>query len=107
MLTKPSYATEFATVEKVIEFAAPWKGANEYIRIEALKEESGEYTTHVYIKQQFELTDVKTIENSQPIQDKGDHYLWVSFPDAPYAHGNTADEALNFQMSLLQDRFKA
>ncbi|MCA6103602.1 MULTISPECIES: hypothetical protein [Bradyrhizobium] len=102
----PSYASEFATVEKTVEFAAAWGGSTSFFRIEALREEGGSCFCRVYIKRRFEMSDALTIENGVQVQAKGEHDVWVDFPAAPWSHGKTADEALNHQMSLLSDRLK-
>jgi|SRR3954453_18191539 len=106
MTKVPDYATEFATLEKTIEFVASWGGTADYFRIEALRYESGGYTTHVYMRRPFAMKDAMTIENSRKIQEEADRYVWVNFPDAPSSHGKSADEALNLQMALLSDRLK-
>ena len=106
MTIVPDYATEFATLEKTIEFVAAWGGNTDYFRIEALRYESGSYTTHVYIRKSLELKDRVTIESGNQIQATENRYVWVDFPGAPSSHGNSADEALNLQMVLLADRLK-
>lgn len=106
MLEAPDYATEFATVEKTIEFVARWGKDTLYFRIEALRYDMGSYTTHVYQRLPIVMKDAMTIENGKKIQAEVERYVWVDFPDAPWADGKTADEALDKQMSLLSDRLE-
>jgi hypothetical protein len=106
MIKTPDYATEFATLEKTIEFVARWGGDTHYFRIEALRYESGGYTTHVYLRIPFAMKNAMTVEDGRKIQHENDRYVWVDFPDAPSSHGNSADDALRLQLSLLSDRLK-
>jgi hypothetical protein len=106
MLFVPAYATEFAILEKTVDFVAALGGNTNYFRIEALRNENGDYATRVYIRMQFAMKDAMIIEDSEEIQAEQDRYVWVDFPDAPYSHGKNADDAINFQMSLLSDRLK-
>jgi hypothetical protein len=44
--------------------------------------------------------------DGQPVQAEFDRYVWVNFPSAPDSHGKSADEALQLQLALLDDRLE-
>jgi hypothetical protein len=60
----------------------------------------------VYLRMPFAMKDAMTIQDGREIQAVADRYVWVNFPDAPWARGKTAEDALNSQMALLSDRLK-
>jgi hypothetical protein len=75
MLFVPAYATEFAILEKTVDFVAAWGGNTNSFRIEALRDENGDYTTRVYIRMPFAMKDASTIEDGEEIQAEQDRYV--------------------------------
>jgi hypothetical protein len=86
--------SEFYIVEKVVEVVTHIGGEPRQVRIEALKDKSGKYSTRGYIldhvKLQAAFSDGETKSTT----------IWLPY-DLPWTHRTTADDALTQALGFL------
>jgi hypothetical protein len=93
---KYSFCSEFDIVEKTIDVVVKIGSKTEHIRIEALRERSGKYSTREYIERRVKL---------QPMYDDEMVETTVRLPyDLPSTNGDSADAVLNRALSFLAER---
>lgn len=100
-----SFASEFYTVEKVLEVVCPIGGEDQSIRIEALRDrETNSFSTRAYIKESVTLQPSYPQSTSEGFEKKPQNYrVWVSF-DLPWTNGTSADDVLRRALSFLKER---
>ena len=107
MFKPPGYASQFAIVERVVQFRTVSKGEALHIRIEALKPTTGPCFTRVYKETVIELPDPARFEPDQPVETTSGRLIWADFPDAPPAEGDSVEEAIELQLQKLAVQFGA
>ncbi len=97
------FCSEFYILEKTIEVVVRIKGEDERVKIDALKDEMGKYSTKSYIEEHVTLQP--TYPQTHGTFDKAprDYRIWLDY-DLPWTHRNTADDALNQALWFLKER---
>ena len=96
------FANEFYTIEKTVELILYIKTGYINIRIEALYNNHKEiYQTRSYLKKEC-LFALKSSEDDK-IYEKS---IWIEDGKAPYADGNSADEAIEHAILFLRETYK-
>jgi hypothetical protein len=92
------FCSEFYVVEKSIEVVVSIKGESTRVRIDALREASGRYSTREYfealVKLEYAYPPDLTVEATT---------IWVPY-GLPWTDGKSADEVLNRALGFLEER---
>jgi hypothetical protein len=105
MLDAKSYpfCDEFYIVEKSIEVEVKLARETRRVRIDALRDHAGQYSTHAYIKEDI------TVQPPYPQKDGGNERerksvsVWIDY-DLPWTNRHMADEALSQALGFLRER---
>ncbi len=94
------FCTEFYVVEKSVEVEVTIAGEARRIRIDALRDYAGKYSTHSYIKEDINVQ--RTYRRGHEYDQKSVS-VWIDY-DLPWTGRLSADEALSQALHFLSER---
>jgi hypothetical protein len=96
-----SFCNEFYIVEKSVEVVVTLGGEARRVRIDALRDHAGKYSTHSYIKDEIKAHLTYRREHDEDGQKSVG--LWLDY-DLPWTDRSSADEALSQALHFLSER---
>jgi hypothetical protein len=100
-----SFCNEFYTVEKVIEVVVNLGGQSRRVRISALRDPKGKFSTRAQIEEDITVQPTYPQSNGQFTNKPVSHRVWVVL-DFPWTDRTTADDALRQALGFLRDMCK-
>jgi hypothetical protein len=94
------FAAEFYIVEKAVEVVVNIAGEVRRVRIDALRDHAGKYSTHSYIKEDIKAQPTYQREHEDKTNSVS---VWIDY-DLPWTNGPSADEALSQDLGFLSER---
>ena len=98
-----SFCSEFYIVEKTVEVVVEMQDESRYVRIEALRERDGHYSTRAYIQDRITVQPTNRQAGGETARPPTELWVWADL-DLPWTHLKSADDVLAQALSFLSER---